>query len=147
MFSKLALASLLVFLALIPANAQQQQVRYRQNNQNTQPSPHGLPPCIHGPAVGKPGDAVSQGQFNGNGSNAVASGGGGLRPAGNAQVGLPPCRTSACMGGPGDGIRSDMGRQISGRSVVRQPVYSQQRQSAPIQQTPAMGYGDYTQSR
>jgi hypothetical protein len=102
---------------LLPASAQTAaRKQYQQSLDKAQsysqalpPGSVGLPACIHGPAVGQPGDNVSRGQFN--------SGGNYSQSARNSAVGLPQCRNSPYMGEPGDNIRSDLGRQISGQAA------------------------------
>ena len=106
------IAIILTAGCLLPAFGQSRKIIYQtpdaQQNYRQSPLPGAaaLPPCIHGPAVGPPGDNVSRGQFypqNNSGPSTLQN-----------QPGLPQCRNSAFMGMPGDSIRSDLGHRISG---------------------------------
>jgi hypothetical protein len=99
---------------------------------------HGLPNTIYGPAVGRPGDPVSKGVFQGNPNQSGA-----IR-AGQNSIGLPPCRPSECVKGFGDSIRSDLGRRIDGTPVRQRRVGNwpaqQQFQQRPLQDQPVASY-------
>jgi hypothetical protein len=121
---KLLIAVILATSITLPVFSQSAQQRYQRLDkgqscsQIPSPAAGGLPLCVHGPAVGPPGDGVSQGQFY--------SGGGNYSQAQRGTSGLPKCLTSKFMGPMGDGIRSDLGHQISGAAgstsaVRRQP--------------------------
>lgn len=136
MHSRLLTAVLLTTGMFCCTNSVLAQRRYIDRQRPAQAN--GLPACIHGPAVGQPGDNVSRGQFNTKANT--------YQPA-RSSVGLPSVRTSPCMGQPGDNIRSDMGHNIYGQAQqkfqTRQVQVQRSSSQAPVQ-TNAYTYKDYT---
>ena len=135
------IAIILTAGCLLPASGQSRKIIYQtpdaQQNYRQSPLPGAaaLPPCIHGPAVGPPGDNVSRGQFypqNNSGPSTLQN-----------QPGLPQCRKSAYMGEPGDSIRSDLGRRISGETIQSATPARQQVRQA-VSQPVIYTYKDYT---